>query len=159
MIEILTLAASVTKIAGAISTGIKAGRDVHSLMPSISKLGELDAQIQIAETGQHKGVIGKLTSTEQEAYAISSAKLAHKKAMDELRSHMLLFGGGIGAWDSFQRELSMARKRKSDRLKILAKEKRKREMMLAIFLCVIVIALGVYALIKWASYLGGGTYG
>ena len=88
MIEILTLAASVTKIAGAISTGIKAGKDVASLMPSVGKLGELDAQIQIAETGQHKGILRKLASTEQEAYAISSAKIAHKKAMDELRSQL-----------------------------------------------------------------------
>jgi hypothetical protein len=153
MIEILTLAASVTKIAGAISTGIKAGKDVASLMPTVGKLGELDAQIQIAETGQHKGVLRKLATTEQEAYAISHAKLAHKKAMDELRSHMMLFGGGVGAWDAFQRELSMARKRKADRLKYEAKKRRDREMMLAICICVISIAVGGYIIYLWAQYL------
>lgn len=159
MIEILTLAASVTKIAGAISTGIKAGKDVASLMPNVGKLGELDAQIQIAETGQHKGVLRKLASTEQEAYAISSAKIAHKKAMDELRSHMMLFGGGIGAWDAFQRELSMARKRKADNLKYLAKKRRERELFIAIVLCAIVIAIGGYGLFIWADYLKGGING
>lgn len=153
MIEILTLAASVTKIAGAISTGIKAGKDVANLMPSVSKLGELDAQIQVAETGQHKGVLRKLTNTAQEAYAISQAKLAHKKAMDELRSHMMLFGGGVGAWDAFQRELSLARKRKADRLKYEAKKRRDREMMLAVFICVISIAVGGYIVYLWAQYL------
>ena len=104
MIEILTLAASVTKVAGAISSGIKAGKDLSSLMPQIGKLGQLDAEIQIAESGQHKGVIGKLTSTEQDAYAISQAKLAHKRAMNELRSHMTLFGE-LGSWEAFQREI------------------------------------------------------
>lgn len=153
MIEILTLAASVTKIAGAISTGIKAGKDVASLMPSVGKLGELDAQIQVAETGQHKGVLRKLTNTAQEAYAISQAKLAHKKAMDELRSHMMLFGGGVGAWDAFQRELSLARKRKADRLKYEAKKRRYREMMLAVCICVISIAGGGYIVYLWAEYL------
>lgn len=156
MIEILTLAASVTKIAGAISTGIKAGKDVASLMPTVGKLGELDAQIQIAETGQHKGVLRKLATTEQEAYAISQAKLAHKKAMDELRSHMMLFGGGVGAWDAFQRELSMARKRKADRLKFEAKKRRDREMMLAVFICVISVGVGAYIIYLWAEYLKKG---
>lgn len=159
MIEILTLAASVTKIAGAISSGIKAGKDVASLMPSVAKLGELDAQIQIAETGKHKGILSKLASTEQEAYAISSAKLAHKKAMDELRSHMLLFGGGTGAWDAFQRELSMARKRKADRLKYEAKKRREREMMLACAICVISVIVGIYIIYLWADYLKGGING
>jgi|13_taG_2_1085334.scaffolds.fasta_scaffold10362_4 hypothetical protein len=159
MIEILTLAASVTKIAGAISTGIKAGKDVASLMPSVGKLGELDAQIQIAEAGKHKGVLRKLASTEQEAYAISQAKLAHKKAMDELRSHMLLFGGGVGAWDAFQRELSMSRKRKADRLKFEAKKRRDREMMLACAICGISITVGIYAIYLWADYLKGGVNG
>lgn len=159
MIEILTLAASVTKIAGAISSGIKAGKDVASLMPSVSKLGELDAQIQIAETGKHKGILSKLASTEQEAYAISSAKLAHKKAMDELRSHMLLFGGGTGAWDAFQRELSMARRRKADRLKYEAKKRRDREMMLACAICVISVTVGIYLIYLWADYLKGGING
>ena len=156
MIEILTLAASVTKIAGAISTGIKAGKDVANLMPSVSKLGELDAQIQIAETGKHKGVLRKLTNTAQEAYAISQAKLAHKKAMDDLRSHMMLFGGGVGAWDAFQRELSMARKRKADRLKYEAKKRREREMMLAVCICVISIGVGAYIIFLWADYLKKG---
>ena len=159
MIEILTLAASVTKIAGAISSGIKAGKDVASLMPSVSKLGELDAQIQIAETGKHKGILSKLASTEQEAYAISSAKLAHKKAMDELRSHMLLFGEGVGAWDAFQRELSMARKRKADRLKFLAKKKRQREMVIAVVICGISVIGGLYIIYLWAEYLKGGING
>lgn len=159
MIEILTLAASVTKIAGAISSGIKAGKDVASLMPAVSKLGELDAQIQIAETGKHKGILSKLASTEQEAYAISSAKIAHKKAMDELRSHMMLFGEGVGAWDAFQRELSMARKRKADRLKYEAKKRRDREMMLACAICVISVTVGIYLIYLWADYLKGGING
>lgn len=159
MIEILTLAASVTKIAGAISSGIKAGKDVASLMPAVSKLGELDAQIQIAETGKHRGILSKLASTEQEAYAISSAKIAHKKAMDELRSHMMLFGEGVGAWDAFQRELSMARKRKADRLKYEAKKRRDREMMLACAICVISVTVGIYLIYLWADYLKGGING
>lgn len=154
MIEILTLAATVTKVAGAISSGIKAGRDVGSLMPAIGKLGELDAQIQLAETGKHKGIIGKLTATEQEAYAISSAKMAHKKAMDELRSNMQLFGD-FGAWDAFQRELATQRKRRADQLKHQLKKRRKLEMMIFCGFGAIIFALGILIIYKWAIHLRG----
>jgi len=152
MIEILTLAASVTKVAGAISSGIKAGRDIASLSPMIGKLGELDAEIQIAETGQHKGVISKLTSTEQDAFSISQAKLAHKRAMNELRSYMMLFGE-TGSWEAFQRELGIQRRRKADLLKLQAKKKRQQEMMIATSFFAIIILGGVYMLREWIFYL------
>lgn len=152
MIEILTLAASVTKVAGAISSGIKAGRDIASLSPMIGKLGELDAEIQIAETGQHKGVISKLTSTEQDAFSISQAKLAHKRAMNELRSYMMLFGEK-GSWEAFQRELGIQRRRKADLLKLQAKKKRQQEMMIATSFFAIIILGGVYMLREWIFYL------
>lgn len=152
MIEILTLAASVTKVAGAISSGIKAGRDVASLMPMIGKLGELDAEIQIAETGQHKGVISKLTSTEQDAFAISQAKLSHKRAMNELRSYMMLFGE-TGSWETFQRELGIQRRRKADLLKLQAKKKRRQEMMIALAVFAIMVISGLYMLREWIFYL------
>jgi len=152
MIEILTLAASVTKVAGAISSGIKAGKDLHSLMPMVGKLGQLDAEIQIAETGQHKGIIGKLTSTEQDAYAISQAKIAHKRAMNELRSYMQLFGE-YGSWEAFQRELGIQRRRRADLLKLQAKKKRQQEMVIAIIISVIIFSVGFYFLIHWIIYL------
>lgn len=152
MIEILTLAASVTKVAGAISSGIKAGKDLSSLMPQIGKLGQLDAEIQIAESGQHKGVIGKLTSTEQDAYAISQAKLAHKRAMNELRSHMTLFGE-LGSWEAFQREIGVQRRRRADLLKLQAKKKRQQEMLIAVIVSGIILSVGIYFLIHWIAYL------
>lgn len=152
MIEILTLAASVTKIAGAVSSAIKAGKDLSGVMPLVGKLGELDAQIQIAETGQHKGVFSKLTTTEQEALAVTQAKIAHKRAMDDLRSYMMLFCP-VGTWEQFQKELSHRRKLKADQLKREAKKRRDREMVFAVIMCVIVLASGVYALIEWIEYL------
>ena len=42
MIEVLALAGAVTKIAGGISSAVKAGKDLNSLMPSFGKLAKLD---------------------------------------------------------------------------------------------------------------------
>ena len=48
MIEVLALAGAVTKVAGAISASVKAGRDVSDLLPHFGNLAKLDADIQEA---------------------------------------------------------------------------------------------------------------
>ena len=73
MIEVLALASAVSSIAGGISNAIKAGKDVNSIMPAFGKLANLEAEIGIAEKGRHKGPLGRLTSTEEEGFAIAQA--------------------------------------------------------------------------------------
>ena len=60
MIEVLALAGAVTKIAGAVSSSIKAGGDVASLLPHFGKLAKLEADISLAEQGRHKGPLGRV---------------------------------------------------------------------------------------------------
>jgi len=55
MIEVLALASAVSTIAGSISSAVKAGRDVHDLLPHFGKLAKLDAEIQAAEVRQTQG--------------------------------------------------------------------------------------------------------
>jgi hypothetical protein len=49
MIEVLALAGAVTKIAGAVSSAVKAGGDVADLLPHFGRLAKLDSEIQLAE--------------------------------------------------------------------------------------------------------------
>ena len=79
MIEVLALAGAVTKIAGGISSAVQAGKDVNSLMPHFGKLAKLEADIAIAESGKHKGPLGRLASSEQEGFAIAQAKWRTRK--------------------------------------------------------------------------------
>jgi hypothetical protein len=53
MIEVLALAGAVTKIAGAVSSAVKAGSDVADLLPHFGKLAKLEADIGLAEQGRH----------------------------------------------------------------------------------------------------------
>ena len=55
MIEVLALASAVSTIAGSISSAVKAGKDVNSVLPAFGKLANLEAEINIAESGRHKG--------------------------------------------------------------------------------------------------------
>jgi len=75
MIEVLALASAVSTVAGGISSAVQAGKDVGSVLPQFGKLAKLEADIHLAEKGRHKGPLGRLTSTEEEGFAIANAKM------------------------------------------------------------------------------------
>jgi hypothetical protein len=124
MIEVLALAGAVKTVSGAISAAVKAGKDATSLMPEFGKLAKLDAEIRMAESGKHKGFLGKLSSSEEEGFAIAEAKMAHKQAVDELRSVCQLYGPP-DMWATVLREQAAARVRHAAALKAQA-DKRAR---------------------------------
>jgi hypothetical protein len=128
MIEVLALAGAVKAISGAISAAVKAGQDATSLMPEFGKLAKLDAEIRMAESGGHKGFLGKLSSSEEEGFAIAEAKMAHKQAVDELRSVCQLYGPP-DMWATVLREQAAARVRHANALKAQAE---KRDKIVAI---------------------------
>ena len=132
MIEVLALASAVKSVSGAISAAVKAGQDATSLMPEFGKLAQLDAEIKLAESGRHKGFLGKLTSTEAEGFAIAEAKLQHKQAVDDLRSVCRLYGPP-NMWETVLREQAAARVRHADALK--ARAKQKARIVYALSLC------------------------
>ena len=78
MIEVLALASAVSTVAGGISSAVQAGKDVGSILPQFGKLAKLEADIHLAEKGRHKGPLGRLTSSEEEGFAIANAKMKHK---------------------------------------------------------------------------------
>lgn len=122
MIEVLALAGAVTKIAGAVSSAVKAGSDVADLLPHFGKLAKLDSEIQLAEKGAHKGPLGRLSSSEEEGFAIAQAKMKHKECMDELRSACQLYGPP-GMWDLVVKEQAAARQRHKEALELQAKQR------------------------------------
>jgi hypothetical protein len=149
MIEVLALASAVSTIAGGISSAIQAGKDVNSIMPAFGKLASLEAEISIAESGRHKGPLGRLTSSEEEGFAIAQAKMKHKEVMDELRSVCRLFGPP-GMWEIVVREQTAARIR---RQKILDDEAEARDQ----FFWRLSIALGIFVFIGAASLMFWGA--
>jgi|TARA_R110000787_G_scaffold79676_1_gene174056 hypothetical protein len=152
MIEVLALASAVSTIAGGISSAIKAGKDVNSVMPAFGKLANLEAEIGIAEKGRHKGPLGRLTSTEEEGFAIAQAKMKHKEVTDELRSVCRLYGPP-GMWESVVHEQAQARKRRKDALEAEAAKRDKLFYLLTVIACVIIFGLGTAGLFWGAAIL------
>jgi len=154
MIEVLALAGMVTKVAGSISSAIKAGKDVNSIMPAFGKLANLESEINLAETGRHKSPLGRLTSSEEEGFAIAQAKMAHKKALSELRS-MCRLQLEPGTWDMVVSEQAAARKRHKLALEEQADKRDKIFWLISVVFIGLLLAVGTGGLIWGAAILSG----
>jgi len=143
IIEIATLASSVTTIGKSVSTAIKAGRDVGDLLPHFGKLAQLGVDINMAENGKHKGPLGRLSSPEAEGLQISQAKIAHKAAMDDLRTICSI----NGQWGLVQSEMAAARKRHKEAQELAAKQRDQLFWGLSLTAGVLVFIAGTAAMI------------
>jgi hypothetical protein len=152
MIEVLALASAVSTIAGGISSAIQAGKDVNSVMPKFGKLADLEAQIHIAESGKHKSPLARLSSSQQEGFAIASAKMAHKKAMDQLRSDCRLYGSP-GLWEAVVHETAKARKRHKEALEAQAAKRDRMFYLITVTIACLVFVIGSGGLIWGAAIL------
>ena len=152
MIEVLALAGMVTKVAGSISSAIKAGKDVNSIMPAFGKLAKLESEINLAETGRHKGPLGRLTSSEEEGFAIAQAKMAHRKALSELRS-MCRLQLEPGTWDMVVSEQAAARKRHKLALEEQAEKRDRLFWFISVGFFIVLLAVGTGGLIWGAAIL------
>ena len=146
MIEVLALASAVSTISGGISSAIKAGRDVSDLLPHFGRLAKLDTEIQLAESGKHKGPLGRLTSSEEEGFAIAQAKMKHKEAMDMLRETCQLFGPP-GMWNLVVKEQAASRQRHKEALELQAKQRDQIFWGVSVVLGVLVFVGGCVAMI------------
>jgi len=155
MIEVLALAGMVTQVANGISSAVKAGKDINSLMPSFGKLAKLESEIHLAESGRHKGPLGRLTSSEEEGFAIAQAKMKHKTAISELRSMCRLYGEP-GMWDMVVAEQAAARKRHKLALEEEAEKRDKMFWIISIVFFVSLFAVGTGGLI-WGAALWAGS--
>lgn len=149
MIEVLALASAISSIAGSVSSAVKAGKDVGSILPQFGKLAKLEADIHACENGRHKGPLGRLSSTEEEGFAIANAKMKHKEAMDELRSICRLYGPP-GMWEQVVKEQGLARGRQK---KLLEAEAARRDTIFWF----VSLAIGVLCFLVGSSVMIWGV--
>jgi hypothetical protein len=152
MIEVLALASAVGSVASSISSAVQAGKDVGSILPAFGKLAKLEADINLAEKGRHKGPLGRLTSSEEEGFAIAQAKMKHKEVTNDLRSICQLYGPP-GMWETVVREQAAARKRHRDALEAQAAKRDRVFYIITIIFAIAVFALGSVGLIWGAAIL------
>ena len=121
----------------------------------LTLLAKLEADINLAEQGRHKGPLGRLSSSEEEGFAIAQAKMAHKDAMDTLRSHCKLYGPP-GMWDLVVKEQAAARMRQKEALEEQAAARDKLFWGITIALGVVIFLAGTSLMIWGVDKLANG---
>ena len=123
MIDPLTAFAALKTASSAISSAVKAGRDLSTLVSPITKLAKAEADLSFAAE-KKGGILGKLTGAEQTAIEAHFRKEEAKRIRDEMRELFLLFGSP-GQWERLQKEIANERARRKQALKALAEKKRR----------------------------------
>ena len=148
MIDPLTAFAALKTASSAISSAVKAGRDLSTLVSPITKLAKAEADLSFAAENKG-GILGKLTGAEQTAIEAHFRKEEANRIRDEMRELFLLFGSP-GQWERLQKEIAVERKRQADFLRQkIAAEKRKKNIIiwtLAIIFGASFIAFEIYIL-------------
>ena len=112
----------------------------------------LNRAVNLAERGKHKGPLGRLTSSEEEGFAIAQAKLAHQETMNQLREICSIYG----IWNVVQKEMAAARKRHKEALEEQARPRDQMFWGLSLTAGVLIFIAGLAAMIWGADALYNG---
>ena len=134
MIDPLTAFAALKTASSAISSAVKAGRDLSTLVSPITKLAKAEADLSFAAENKG-GILGKLTGAEQKAIEAHFRKEEANRIRDEMRELFLLFGSP-GQWERLQKEIANERVRRKKALQETAAKKRRVKNTIIITLAI-----------------------
>jgi hypothetical protein len=152
MIDPLSAFAAVSAASSAISSAIKAGKDLSSLSGQVSKYAKAEAELNFGASRKKNGLFSKITGAEQAGIDEFFRKEELDTLRDEMRSIFLLYGKA-GAWERLQAEI--ARQRAAQKKALEEQAKRRERMMIGVTVSAL-IAVGGGIMTVWIMYLKGG---
>ena len=120
MIDPISAFAAVNTAASAISTAIKAGKDLSSLDGPISKYAQAEAQLNFGAAKKKKGIFSKMTGAEQAGIDEFFRKEELKQMREEMHQIFQYFGKP-GQWERLQAEIARQRQLQKEELEHRAK--------------------------------------
>jgi len=151
MIDPISAFAAVNTAASAISSAIKAGKDLSSLSGPISKYAQAEAQLNFGASRKKKSIFSKMTGAEQAGID----EFFRKEELDTLRSEMrsvFQLYGKPGAWERLQAEIARQRAMQKDELERRAKV---RETILVCLVGFLIVGVGGGGLLLWVLWMKG----
>ena len=151
MIDPISAFAAVNTAASAISSAIKAGKDLSSLSGPISKYAQAEAQLNFGASRKKKSIFSKMTGAEQAGID----EFFRKEELDTLRSEMrsvFQLYGKPGAWERLQAEIARQRAVQKEELERRAKV---RETILVCLVGLLIFGVGGGGLLLWALWMKG----
>lgn len=151
MIDPISAFAAVNTAASAISTAIKAGKDLSSLSGPISKYAQAEAQLNFGASKKKKGIFAKMTGAEQAGIDEFFRKEELATLRDEMRSVFQLYGKP-GAWERLQAEIARQRAIQKEELERRAKV---RETIMLCLVGFLIVGVGGGGLLLWILWMKG----
>ena len=151
MIDPISAFAAVNTAASAISTAIKAGKDLSSLSGPISKYAQAEAQLNFGASRKKKGIFAKMTGAEQAGIDEFFRKEELATLRDEMRSVFQLYGKP-GAWERLQAEIARQRAIQKEELERRAKV---RETIMLCLVGFLIVGVGGGGIILWIAWMKG----
>ena len=151
MIDPISAFAAVNTAASAISTAIKAGKDLSSLSGPISKYAQAEAQLNFGASKKKKGIFAKMTGAEQAGIDEFFRKEELATLRDEMRSVFQLYGKP-GAWERLQAEIARQRAIQKEELERRAKV---RETIMLCLVGFLIVGVGGGGIILWIAWMKG----
>ena len=151
MIDPISAFAAVNTAASAISSAIKAGKDLSSLSGPISKYAQAEAQLNFGASRKKKSIFSKMTGAEQAGID----EFFRKEELDTLRSEMrsvFQLYGKPGAWERLQAEIARQRAVQKEELERRAKV---RETILVCLVGFLIVGVGGGGLLLWVLWMKG----
>ena len=149
MIDPLSAYAAISAAAGAISSAIKAGRDISSLSGHISKYAKAEAELQHGVSAKKNGLFSKLGVVEENAIEKHFKQEEVKRLRNEMRSLFQLYGSP-GQWERLQQTIAEERARQQRALKLA---QHKRDQMITFLIVAAAIVVGVIAIVIYVKVL------
>ena len=120
MIDPITAFSAVSAASGAISSAIKAGKDLSALAGPISKYAKAEAELQFGATRKKNGIFSKMSGAEQARIDEFFRKQELDNMRKELRSLFNVYGKH-GQWEQLQAEIARQRALQKQELERRAK--------------------------------------
>jgi hypothetical protein len=152
MIDPISAFAAVSAASSAISSAIKAGKDLSSLSGQVSKYAKAEAELSFGASRKKNGIFSKLTGAEQAGIDEFFRKEELDTLRDEMRSIFLLFGKK-GSWERLQAEIARQR---AEQKKALEEQAKRRDQIATVAAVIIIAILAIGGLTLWVMYLKGG---
>jgi hypothetical protein len=151
MIDPISAFAAVNTAASAISSAIKAGKDLSSLSGPISKYAQAEAQLNFGASKKKKSIFSKMTGAEQAGIDEFFRKEELDTLRNEMRSVFQLYGKP-GAWERLQAEIARQRALQKEELERRAKV---RETIVLFVVGFLIVGVGGGGLLLWILWMKG----
>ena len=120
MIDPISAISIITSTTTAISSAVKAGKDLHSLSGPIKKYAQAEAELNFGAQRKKNSIFSKMTGAEQAGIDEFFRKQEVENMREKLRETFMLYGKR-GQWEALQAEIARQRALQKEELEYRAK--------------------------------------